>query len=184
LNQGGQEVDEDDEAHGKAAETAQSIEEDELSQVVDGRVDPSTTLRQQDRPFIGSDGVRMSVPDELGLVVREVLKQQGCQVSIFTKMEQVLHMERVDTVLRVVVDNGLGDKEWLVGVGSAESVHGETTRQASDRAEQAFECFGEVVGDVVFVDLHHSDDRLLGIRDRSFTTNTEDLFVMHHPGSR
>ena len=93
-------------------------------------------------------------------------------------------MESVDTVLRVVVDDSLGDEEWLVGVGSAESVHGETTGQASDRAEQAFECFGEVVGDVVFVDLHHSDDRVLGIGNRSFTTNTEDLFVMHHPGSK
>lgn len=132
MNQGGQEVDEDDEAHGKATETTQSIEEDELSQVVDGGVDPSTTLRQQDTPFIGGDGVRMSVPDELGLVVREVLKQQGRQVSIFTKMEQVLHMESVDAVLRVVVDDSLGDEEWFVGVGSSESVHGETTGQASD----------------------------------------------------
>jgi hypothetical protein len=184
LNQGGQEVDEDDEAHGKAAETAQFIKEDELGQVVDGGVDPSTTLRQQDIPLIRGDGVRVGVSDELGLVVPEVLKQQGCQVSIFTKMEQVLHMESVNAVLRVVVDDGLGDEEWLVGVGSAESVHSETTWQASDRAEQAFECFGEVVRDVVFVDLHHSDDRVLGIGDRSFTANTEDLFVMHHPGSR
>ena len=184
LDQGGQEVDEDDEAHGKAAETAQSIEEDEFGQVVDGGIDPSTTLRQQDSPLIGGDSVRLSVPDELGLVVREVLKQQGCQVSIFTEMEQVLHMESVDAVLGVVVDDSLGNEERLVCVRSPESVHGETTGQASDRAEQAFECFGEVVRDVVFVDLHHGDDRVFGIGDRCFTANTEDLPVMHHPGSR
>jgi hypothetical protein len=132
LNQSGEEVDEDYEAHGKAAETAQSIEEDEFSQVVDGGVDPSTTLREQDSPLIGSDGVCLSVPDELGLVVREVFEQQGRQVSIFTKMEQVLHMEGVDAVLRVVIDNSFGDEEWFVCIGGAEPVHGETTGQASD----------------------------------------------------
>ena len=74
----------------------------------------------------------MSVPDKLGLVVWEVLEQQGCQISIFTKMEQVLHMESVDAVLRVVIDDRLGDEEWLMGVRSAESVHSEATGQASD----------------------------------------------------
>lgn len=56
-NDGRQQIDEDDESHREAAETAQLFDEDELGQVMDGRVDPSTTLGQQDAPLIGRNGL-------------------------------------------------------------------------------------------------------------------------------
>jgi hypothetical protein len=68
-------------------------------------------------------------------------------------MKQVLEMERVDPVFRVIVDDLVGDEEGLVRVGRAESVHRETTWKTGDRAEEAFESLGEVVRDEVFVHL-------------------------------
>ena len=122
----------------------------------------------------------MSVPDELSLVHWEVLEQQRCQVTIFTEVEKVLHMQCVDTVLLVVLDDLVADEEWLVGVRSAQTVKRETTRQTSDGTEQGLERLGHMVGDEVLVDLHHRDDGLLGIRKLGFTTNAEELLVVNH----
>ena len=55
-------------------------------------VDLAATLRQQNLPVIRSHGVSMSIPDELGLEEREVLEEQRSKVSIFTKMQKVLHI--------------------------------------------------------------------------------------------
>ena len=74
----------------------------------------------------------MRIPDELSLEVGEVLEQQGCQVSIFTEVEQVLHVQSVDTVLRVVPNDLVTNEERLVGVGGTEAIQGETTGQTSD----------------------------------------------------
>ena len=52
----------------------------------------------------------MSIPNELGLEEREVLEEQRSKVSIFTKMQKVLHMQRVNAILRVVVDKLVGDE--------------------------------------------------------------------------
>ena len=95
-------------------------------------VDPTPTLRQQNLPVIGGDGVRMCIPNELRLEVGEVLEQQGRQVSIFTEMEQVLHVQSVDTVLRVVPDDLVTDEERLVGIGSTKTIKCETTRKTGD----------------------------------------------------
>ena len=123
----------------------------------------------------------MSVPDELRLVVREVLEQQCGQVTIFTKVQQVLHVQGVDAILRVVVDDLVADEQGLVGIRGAETVERETTGQTSDGAEQTFESLGHVVRNEVLVDLHHRDDRLLSVRQLSFTADTEELLVMNHP---
>lgn len=105
----------------------------------------------------------MSIADELSLVVGEVFEQQGSQVTIFTEMQEVLHVQGVDAVLRVVFDDLIRNEEWLVRVVGAETVHGETTGQASNGAEETFECFGHVVRDEVFVNLHHGDNALLRV---------------------
>ena len=70
-----QQIDHDDETHRETAETAKLVQEDEFTQVVDRRVDPTPTLGQENFPIIGSNGVRMGVPDELRLIIREVLQE-------------------------------------------------------------------------------------------------------------
>lgn len=47
---------------------------------------------------------------KLGLVILEMLENQGSQVSILTQVEEVLEMQRVDPILRVVLDDTMGDK--------------------------------------------------------------------------
>lgn len=86
LDNGRQKIDEDDESHREAAKTAKTIKEYQFCEIVDSRVDPSTPLRQQDLPLIRSNGVGMSIPNELGLIVREVLQKKSCQVTIFAQM--------------------------------------------------------------------------------------------------
>ena len=92
LNERRQQIDHDDETHGEAAETTQLIQEEQLSQVVHRRVNPTPTLREQNLPVVRSNRVGVGVPNELCLVVREVLEQQRSQVTIFTKVQQVLHV--------------------------------------------------------------------------------------------
>jgi hypothetical protein len=76
-----------------------------------------------------------------------VLEDQSREVTVLTKVEQVLEVERVDAVLRVVVDDLVRDEERLARVGGAQTVHRETTGQTGDGAEQRLERLGEVVRD-------------------------------------
>ena len=52
----------------------------------------------------------MSIPDELRFEEREVLEEQRSKLSIFTNWQKVLHMQCVDTILRVVVDKLVEDE--------------------------------------------------------------------------
>ena len=78
----------------------------------------------------------MGITDELSLERREVLQQQGRKVPILSEMQQILHMQRVDAVLRVVVNELVGDEQRLVRVGCAQTVEGETTGETGDRTEK------------------------------------------------
>jgi len=51
----------------------------------------------------------VSIGDELRLVVREVLEDEGREVSIFSESEQVLLMERVENTLLEIVKCQRGD---------------------------------------------------------------------------
>ena len=98
------------ETHRETAETAKLLQGDEFPEIVNCRVDPAATLRQQNFPVIRSHGVLMSIPDELRFEEGEVLEEQRSKVWIFTKMQKVLHMQCVDTILRVVVDKLVEDE--------------------------------------------------------------------------
>lgn len=148
---------------------------------MDGGVDPSTPLGQQHAPLVGGDSVGMGVTDELSLVVREMLQEQSRQVTIFTQMQQILLVQGVDSVLGIVADDLVRDEEGFVGVGRSEAVHRETTGKTSNGPEETFEGFGEMMGDKVFVYLHHGDDRLFRIRQLRFSANTDGLLVADHP---
>ena len=143
-------------------------------------VDPTTTLREQDLPVIGGNSVGVGITNELGLEHGEVLQEEGGKVSIFTKVQQVLHVESVDTVFGVVGNKLVRDEEWLVGVRRAQAVESETTGQAGDGSKERLEGLGHVMGQEVLVHLHHGDDRLLRVRKLCFTANTQQLLVVDH----
>ena len=68
-------------------------------------------------------------------------------------MQEVLHVQSVDSVFGIVLDDLVRNEEGLVGVVRSKAVHGETTGQASDGAEQAFESLGQVMRDKVLIHL-------------------------------
>lgn len=100
-----------------------------------GRVDPATTLRQQNLPVIGRDGVSVGVTDELRLEEWEVLEEKRREVPILSKVQQILHVQGVDAVLRVVGDELVRDEQRLVRVRRPQAIEREATGQTGDRAE-------------------------------------------------
>ena len=75
LNQRRHQIHHDDKPHRETTETTQLIQKHQLSQVVNRRVDPTTTLRQENLPIIWGDRVCVGIANELRLVHREVFEQ-------------------------------------------------------------------------------------------------------------
>lgn len=93
----------------RLTETTHVGKEHEFSQIVNGRVNPSTTLREKNTPRVRSDRHSVSIGDKLRLVVGEVFENEGREVSIFSESEQVLLMERVENTLLEIVKCQRGD---------------------------------------------------------------------------
>jgi len=64
----------------------------------------------------------MGVPNELRLETREMLEEERGQVTIFTEMQEVLHVQGVDTIFRVVLDELVRNEQGLVRVGGSQSI--------------------------------------------------------------
>ena len=92
------------------------------------RVDPATTLREQDTALLGCHSVRFGVGAELGLERREMLHHECCQEPIFER-EQILLVQRIDIGLRVLLDDTVGDDDGPSLVGSTDTIERETTGQ-------------------------------------------------------
>ena len=118
-----QEVYEHEESHGETAEAEHVGQENEFAQVVDSGVDPTTTLREQNAPRLGSDSVSDGRSEELRAERREVLQQQRRQETIFTEGEQVLLVQRVDVGLGVLLYDAVRDDDGATLVGGPDAVH-------------------------------------------------------------
>ncbi len=103
-----------------------------------------------------------SIGSKLGAKSREMLEHKSCQVTIFTQREQVLLVECVDIWFGVFFDDAVGDDNWPALVCRPNAIHGETTRQTSDRAKQRFESLRQMVRDVVFIDLSQDEHKVKG----------------------
>ena len=79
-------------------------------------------------------------------------------------MQQILHMQRVDAILRIILDYLVRDQQRLVRIGRPEAVQRETTGKTSNRAEKTLKRLCHVMRNEVLINLHHSDDRLLSVR--------------------
>lgn len=128
--------------------------------------------------------MRDGVGAELSLERREMLHHECCQESILSEREQILLVQRIDIGLRVLLDDTVGDDDGPSLVGSADTIQRETTGQTRHRAEQTLESLGQVMGDVVFVDLDHRPPRALFVREFCFTTNTDDAGVISTLGNQ
>lgn len=87
LNQRRHQIHHDDKSHREATETTELIQEHQFSQVVDRRVDPTTSLRKQNLPVIRCDSKRVSISDELRLVQWEVFQKKRRQVTILSEVQ-------------------------------------------------------------------------------------------------
>ena len=143
-------------------------------------VNPTPTLRKQNLPIVWRNSIGVGVSNELSLEIREMLEQKCGQVTIFTKMQQILHVQSIHTILRVVLDELVRYEQRLVGVGGTETVERETTGQTGDGTEQTLERLGHVVGDEVLVDLHHRNEGLLRVGQLRLTTAAKELLVVNH----
>jgi hypothetical protein len=112
-----------------------------------------------------------------------MLHQQGRQIPILSKREQVLLVQRIDIGLGVLVNDAVGDDDGTTFVGGTDAVEGETTGKTGDRAEQAFEGLGEMVREVVFVDLDHSPPRPLFVLEFGFTADSDDTGIIRSRGN-
>lgn len=170
-----EEIDEHDESHREEAETTHFFQEHQFSQVVDCRVNPTTSLGEQDTPGFRSSSESVGIRDELVAHVREVLGHQCCQVSVFTKGQEILLVKSIDVAIRVLVNDLGGDDKRATLVSCSETVHAETvvrlsamrlarlykkrdlpSGKTSNGSEKRFERFGKMMGNIVFVDLNHS----------------------------
>lgn len=74
LDDSTEQIDKDDEAHTEAAKPAELLERDQFNQVMHRRVDPSTTLGQEYREVLRSDGPGPGTEEELCFVIGVVLQ--------------------------------------------------------------------------------------------------------------
>lgn len=93
------------------------------------------------------------IGSELGFVRREMLDHERCQITIFTKREQVLFVKSIDVAFRIIINDAVGNNDRATLVSCSDPVKRETTRQTSDTAEQTLESLRQVMRDVVFVNL-------------------------------
>jgi len=119
-----------------------------------------------------------SVWAELRLELREVFHQQGCQETILSEREQILLVQCVDVGLGVLFDDTVGDDDWTTFVGGTDAVERETTGQASDGSEEGLEGLGEMVRDIVLVDLDHGPPRCLLVAELRLSADTNDRRVV------
>lgn len=91
-NESSKQVNEHDESHTEAAEATQVLEEHKLSQVVDSRVNPTTSLGHENLPCFWSSCAGICIWNELVRHVREVFGHKSGEESIFSKGQQVLLM--------------------------------------------------------------------------------------------
>ena len=73
------------------------------------RVNPPTTLREKDAKGIWYNGLTNRLRAEYVLPFREGLQHERGQITILSKKKQILLVQRIDDILRIVLDD--------VGVG-------------------------------------------------------------------
>lgn len=54
---------------------------------MDGRVDPTTTLGEENGPAVGDIGAALRIHGEGELVLGEMFEHECCEVTIFTEMQ-------------------------------------------------------------------------------------------------
>lgn len=98
---------------------------------MNGRVDPSSSLRQQNAESIWDDSLAHGLRAEDHFALGERLEHERGEIPIFTKEKQVLLVEGVDNVLRIMFDYiGICEDGYPVAIfvlRCFDAIHGETS---------------------------------------------------------
>lgn len=93
------------------------------------------------------------------LALGERLQHEGRKVTIFTEEQQILLVEGIDDVLRIVFDNiGVGedrDPVSRLALGRFDAVDRETAGQTRNTTKHGLERLGKMMGDIVLEDWAH-----------------------------
>jgi len=128
--------------------------------------------------------MRGSIRAEFGFECREMLHQKSRQETIFTEGEQILLVQCVDIGFGVFLDDTVGNDDGTAFVGSSNTIKGETTRQTGDRSEQTFKGLGQMMRNIVLVDLDHGPPGVFLVGKLGFTAYTNDLGVVSAGGHK
>jgi hypothetical protein len=100
---------------------------------------------------------------------REEVKKEGGKHPIFSEMEQVLLVQTVNIVTKVLGVDVIIGKEWL-SVVVEDAVHGEASWKTRDASKGRLEGLLHVVVIVVLKHLHHSHPRMPLVVDLGLST--------------
>lgn len=130
-NQGSHKLNKDNELHAETKGTAQVSDKYKLHQIVNSTVDPSSALGEQNTKGVRNNGLANGLWHKDLLPLGECLEHECRQVSILSKEKQVLLVQCVDNILRIVLDNVWvcqdGDPVILTSLWCFDSIHAETT---------------------------------------------------------
>ena len=120
------------ELHREAECAAEVSHQQEFGKIMNGRINPPATLRQEDSELIGDNRLAHGLGAEHHLALRECFKHERGEVPILAKEEQVFLVECIDNILRVVLDDiRVGEDGYPVAVlrfWCLDAVHAETSR--------------------------------------------------------
>ncbi len=131
--------------------------EQKFCEIVHRRIDPATALREQNRPTFRRVRLALRVGREGNLHVGKVFEHQRGQVSILAERQQILLVQRVDIIDRVVFNDLLVDEQRDRLVGRADAIHAKTAGQARHGAKQRFKRLCHVMRNEVLVNLKASE---------------------------
>ena len=84
-------------------------------------INPTTSLRDENLPCLWGSSSCQSVRGKRCLHVREVLGQQGGEITIFSEVQQVLLVKSIDFVVGVFLDEiGMNDIWLALGFAALE----------------------------------------------------------------
>lgn len=120
-----EEVDEYNETHTEAAEAAKVWQPDQLREVMDCGINPTTSLGQEHTPRLWRGGACVSVRYKFIGHLRKVFGHKCGKISILSKSKKVFLVQGIHVTGIVVINDFVGDDQWPTFIDSSKSIHTE-----------------------------------------------------------
>jgi hypothetical protein len=91
--------------HGETEGSTKIPDEEKFHEIVDGTVNPSSSLTEEDFELIRDDSLAYRVGNKDLFSMRESLQHQCRQISIFSKEKQILLVQSINDILLISRDD-------------------------------------------------------------------------------